>query len=80
MIQHERLSLANTHLPCRAPGRLSALGTQIRVGAATCADYYTAATQYEQLSNLCDAELVRRGLSSATLAWDLCQACDRTNG
>ena len=80
MIQHKRLSLADTHLPCRAPGWLSVLGAQIRVGAATCADYYTAAARYEQLSSLCDAELARRRLSRATLAWDLCQACDRTNG
>ena len=56
-----------------AGGWLSALGVQIRVWAVTSADYYTAAARYEQLSRLCDAELVRRRLSRATLAWDLCR-------
>jgi hypothetical protein len=46
---------------------------------ATAADYYTAATVYERLSGLSDAELQRRGLSRATLAADICQAFDRAN-
>jgi hypothetical protein len=46
---------------------------------ATAADYYTAATVYERLSGLSDAELQRRGLSRATLASDICQAFDRAN-
>ena len=45
----------------------------------TAADYYEAAAMYEQLSRLSDAELTRRGLSRATLGWDVSQACDRSN-
>jgi hypothetical protein len=45
--------------------------------ADTCADYYTAAAMYEQLSALSDTELARRGLSRATLARDARAACDR---
>jgi hypothetical protein len=43
----------------------------------TCADYYAAAAMYEQLSALSDAELMRRGLSRATLARDVRVGCDR---
>jgi len=43
------------------------------------ADYHAAAAMYEQLSRLSDAELQRRGLSRATLARDICNACDRTS-
>jgi hypothetical protein len=43
-----------------------------------CADYYAAASMYEQLSKLSNAELRRRGLSRDTLARDVCQSCDRT--
>jgi hypothetical protein len=46
---------------------------------ATAADYRTAAAVYEQLSGLSDAELQRRGLSRATLARNVCAACDRAN-
>jgi hypothetical protein len=45
----------------------------------TCADHYAAATMYEQLSVLSDAELSRRGLSRASLAHDVCAACDRNS-
>jgi hypothetical protein len=37
----------------------------------TCADYYAAATLYEQLSALSDAQLKRRGLSRDILARDV---------
>jgi hypothetical protein len=50
---------------------------RIATWAGTCADYYAAAAMYEQLSALSDAELMRRGLSRATLARDVCAACDR---
>ena len=43
----------------------------------TCADYYTAASAYKQLSALSDAELGRRGLSRATLARDVSTAYDQ---
>ena len=55
-------------------------GQRIVTWANTCADYYAAAAMYEQLSGLSDAELHRRGLSRASLAWDISQACDRANG
>ena len=44
---------------------------------SACADYYSAASMYEQLSKLSNAELRRRGLSRDTLAWDVFQSCDR---
>jgi hypothetical protein len=57
--------------------RVSSLGTRIADWLATAADYYTAAAVYEQHYRLSDSELQRRGLSRATLARDMCQACDR---
>jgi hypothetical protein len=60
--------------------RLAALGAYLSACAKTCADYYEAATLYEQLSCLSDAELRRRGVSSATLGWDIARGCDRANG
>jgi hypothetical protein len=59
--------------------RVSALGMRVAGWLATAADYYTAATVYERLSGLSDGELQRRGLSRATLAFDICQAFDRAN-
>jgi hypothetical protein len=41
------------------------------------ADYYAAAALYEHLSRLSNAELGRRGLSRATLARHVLEACDR---
>ncbi len=55
---------------------ISSLGTRIAGWITTAADYYAAAAVYEQLSELSDAELQRRGLSRATLARDVCEACD----
>ena len=60
--------------------RLGALWGYMVAWAETCADYYTAASLYDELSGLSDAELSRRGLSRDTLARDISQACDRTNG
>jgi hypothetical protein len=59
--------------------RVSGLGTRVADWLATAADYYTAATVYERLSGLSDAELQRCGLSRATLAWDIARKCDRAN-
>jgi hypothetical protein len=59
--------------------RVSSLGARIAGWITTAANYYTAAAVYEQLSGLSDAELQRRGLSRATLARDICEACDRAN-
>jgi hypothetical protein len=50
---------------------------RIRTWLKICADYYDAAALYEQFAALSDAELARRGLSRATLARDVCAACDR---
>jgi hypothetical protein len=66
--------------------RKAGIGRTVRRAAAlasawleTCRDYYEAATIYEQLSGLSDAELRRRGLSRTTLASEIVKACDRTN-
>jgi hypothetical protein len=59
-------------------GWIRKLGRQIATCASTCADYTAAAGAYEQMRGLSDAELQRRGLSRATLARDLCAACDRS--
>lgn len=56
---------------------VSSLGSRIAEWFATAADYYAAAALYDQLSGLSDVELHRRGLSRATLGWDIVQACDR---
>ena len=59
--------------------RLGALRSHLAAWVGTCADYYQAAALYDDLSRLSDAEFGRRGLSRATLAWDLSRGCDRTN-
>jgi hypothetical protein len=84
MIVHDRL------LPVQASrdptsifplaGSFASVGAGIAQWLATAADYWVAATMYEQLSGLSDAEVHRRGLSRATLAWEITQACDRNNG
>ena len=78
MTPHQWFSLAPA--TPSLPNWLSSLTQRIAAWATTCADYYEAAALYDGLSGLSDAELRRRGLSRATLAWDLTQACDRTNG
>jgi hypothetical protein len=62
----------------RIASAAASLAAHARVWVEACADYYAAAAIYEQLSKLSDAELHRRGLSRATLASDICRACDRT--
>ena len=57
-------------------GWIRPLGRRIATWADACADYYAAAAMHEQLSALSDAELMRRGLSRATLAHDVRAACD----
>ena len=56
--------------------RLKVLRAHLAAWVTTCADYYDAATLYDELSVLSDAELRRRGLSRATLASDVCESCD----
>jgi hypothetical protein len=60
--------------------RIRSMGLRLVARVDTCADYYAAAAIYEQLSALSDCELARRGLSRATLARDVCAACDRGFG
>ena len=74
--------------PAQTPGQsgpevtfansITSLGTRFANWVATAANYYTAAATYLQLCRLSDAELQLRGFSRATLASDICQACDRT--
>jgi hypothetical protein len=59
--------------------RLCALKSHLVALFETAADYNRAAALYEKLSLLNDAELRNRGLNRASLGWDLCEACDRTN-
>jgi hypothetical protein len=66
-----------------APSSPRGLGIKARISSMarwvgdyidTMADYYAAATMYEQLSKLSDAELRRRGLSRHTLMRDVVAA------
>ena len=50
------------------------IGLRLLAWTKTCAEYYTAAAMYENLSALSDAELTRRGLSRTTLARDVMAA------
>jgi hypothetical protein len=81
MSRQAATSVAGDGLPgaSRPPlaGRLGALRAYLSACIATCADYYEAATLYDELSGLSEAELCRRGLSRATLGWEIAQACDR---
>ena len=70
---------ANDAIGLSRNDRLSALAAYLATWCETCADYYEAATLYEELRTLCDAELQRRGLSRTTLARDVCTACDRSS-
>ena len=80
MITHDQ-TFSTAFAPSEPAGSfaswITAIGGQITTWVDTCADYYTAATIYEQLSVLSDAELTRRGLSRATLAGEVRAACDR---
>src|SRR5262245_61661546 len=58
---------------------IKSVGGRIATWVDTCADHYAAATMYEQLSALSDAELMRRDLSRATLARHVLAACDRVS-
>jgi hypothetical protein len=60
--------------------RIRSIGLRLVAWVDTCADYYATAAMCEQLSALSDCELARRGWSRATLARDVCAACDRGFG
>ena len=83
MTGHDHPAPAQTSLRSGAEvtfaNSISSLGARFTDWVATAADYYTAAATCQQLSRLSDAELQRRGFSRATLASDICQACDRGN-
>ena len=81
MIMHDNLLPAEAARPNASQSLRSAfssLAHRVADWITTAADYYEAAAIYEQVSRLSDAELNRRGLSRATLARDICHACDRT--
>jgi hypothetical protein len=61
-------------------GLLKAIGHRIGAYASACADYWSAATVYENLRRLSDAELRRRGLSRDTLGRDVFAAFDKGMG
>jgi len=53
---------------------MASIGSRIANLINTAADYYAAASIYEQLSRLSDAELNRRGLSRDRLARDVVES------
>jgi hypothetical protein len=59
--------------------RIAVVTAHLAAWLETCADYYRAASLYEALSHLPDAELRRRGLSRCKLGRDLARACDRAS-
>src|SRR5262249_12546603 len=59
---------------------LKSAAQRVAAWASACADYYAAASLYDNLRGLSDAELRRRGLSRDTLARDVCQSCDTLGG
>jgi hypothetical protein len=59
-------------------GLIKSLAESVRAWANSCADSYAAATMYEHLSGLSNAELHRRGLSRDTLARDVLESVDQT--
>jgi len=80
MTAHDQLfasdALAAAEPVAAPPNWLRSIGLRLTGWANTCADYYAAAAMYEQLSNLSDVELARRGLARATLAHDVCASCE----
>jgi hypothetical protein len=56
---------------------LASLVSKLRAALDAGANAYAAATIYQQLSRLSDAELGRRGLSRASLARDMLAAHER---
>jgi hypothetical protein len=71
-------ALAADKSPAQTSNWIRSICQRLTAWAETCADYYAAASMYEQLSRLSDPELARRGLSRASLAQDVCTASDRS--
>jgi len=70
---------ANDRLAATGPAApvsvwLKSIGQRIAAWANHCAHCWVAASMYEQLSHLSDAQLARRGLSRGTLAHDVRKA------
>jgi hypothetical protein len=82
MTAHDQLfasgTLAGGEPATPLPSWIGSIGLRLAAWARNCADYWEAATMYEQLAALSDAELTRRGLSRATLAQDVRATCDRS--
>jgi hypothetical protein len=66
----ENALVAPTH-GLRLAARLSSIARRTGEYIDMMADFYAAATLYDELSKLSDAELHRRGLSRETLARDV---------
>jgi hypothetical protein len=56
---------------------LRALAASLRTWLAACRHYHAAASRYEDLSRLSDAELERRGLTRTSLGQHACEGADR---
>jgi hypothetical protein len=56
---------------------LEAFAATVTAWLTACRNYYAAASRYEDLSRLSDAELERRGLTRTTLGRHACEAGDR---
>ena len=61
------IRLLETTLPAQLQKRMSSIARWIADRIEAAADHYAAATIYEQLSRLSDAELQRRGIARETL-------------
>ena len=70
----EAVPLASSTRGWGIKARVSSAGRWIADYIQMMADYYAAATMYEQLSKLSDAELQRRGLSRHALVRDVVAA------
>jgi hypothetical protein len=68
------LSAGETAVPFLS--RIKSLMKSCAVWMNRFADNWAAATLYDSLRSLSDAELRKRGLSRATLAHDVFQSCD----
>ena len=68
------LSAGKTAAPFSS--RIKSLMKGCAVSMSRFADNWAAATLYDSLRSLSDAELRKRGLSRATLAHDVFQSCD----
>jgi hypothetical protein len=72
MNMHERFALSQEFATAPTwPRWLGSMPAKLGAWMKDCADHYAAATAYEYLSRLSDAELKHRGLGRDILARDL---------